>query len=51
MKIRFEVGVPKDETLLSEKEFFEKIDHSISQAEHGKTRTLSKDKQKEFLGL
>ena len=51
MKVRFEVASPKDETLLSEKEFFEKIDHSISQAENGKTRTLSKDKQKEFLGL
>lgn len=51
MKVRFEVASPKDETLLSEKEFFEKIDHSISQAENGKTSPLSKDKQKEFLGL
>jgi hypothetical protein len=51
MKVRFEVATSKDETLLSEKEFFAKIDESISQAEYGKTRTLSKDKQKEFLGL
>lgn len=51
MKVKFEVASSKDKTLLSEKEFFEKIDHSISQAECGKTRTLSKDKQKEFLGL
>ena len=37
--------------LLSEKEFFAKIDKSITQAEYGKTISLPKDKQKEFLGL
>ena len=51
MKVRFELSSTKDETLLSEKEFFDKIDKSISQAESGKTKTLLKDKQKEFLGL
>lgn len=51
MKVRFEIGNPKDDTLLSEKDFFDKIDRSISQAELGKTRTLSKQEQKEFLGL
>lgn len=51
MKVRFEIAVSKDETLLSEKEFFAKIDKSITQAENGNTKPLSKDKQKEFLGL
>ena len=40
-----------DETLLSEDEFYRKIDKSIKQAEAGKTKILSKDKQKELLGL
>ncbi len=51
MKIRFEVAKNEDETLLSEKEFYKKIDKSIIQAETGKRKILSKDKQKEFLGL
>jgi len=51
MKVRFEIATSKDETILSEKDFFAKIDESISQAENGKTKILSKDKQKEFLGL
>jgi uncharacterized protein YlxP (DUF503 family) len=51
MKVRFEIATSKDETILSEKDFFSKIDESISQAENGKTKILSKDKQKEFLGL
>ena len=51
MKVRFEIAVSKDETLLSEKEFFAKIDKSITQAENGNTKPLSKDKQKEYLGL
>ena len=51
MKIRFEVAKNEDGTLLSEKEFYKKIDKSIIQAETGKRKILSKDKQKEFLGL
>jgi hypothetical protein len=51
MKVRFEVASSKDETLLSEASFFEKIDKSIKQAEIGKTKTLPKNNQKEFLGL
>ncbi len=51
MKVRFEIAVSKDETLLSKKDFFAKIDKSITQAENGKMKPLSKDKQKEFLGL
>lgn len=51
MKVRFEIESSKDDTLLSEKEFFAKIDKSIEQAEKGNTKTLSKSKQREFLGL
>lgn len=51
MKIHFEVVKSKDETLLSEKEFYTKIDKSLSQAELGKTKVLSKEQQKTLLGL
>lgn len=51
MKVRFEISSSKDDRLLSEKDFFAKIDNSISQAENGDTKPLYKDKQKEFLGL
>ena len=50
LKVRFEMG-EKDETLLSEEDFYKKIDKSIEQAESGKTKNLSKDKQKEFFNL
>lgn len=50
MKVKFEV-VSNDEALLSKEDFFAKIDKSISQAEKGNTKTISKEKQKEFLGL
>lgn len=39
------------EHLISEKEFYTEIDKSIKQAESGKTKILSKEKQKEFLDL
>lgn len=51
MKVRFEVGNSDDETLLSEKEFYAKIDKSIEQAENGKRKRLSEEEQREFLGL
>jgi hypothetical protein len=51
MKVRFEVAKFKDDTLLNEKDFFEKIDKSISQAKLKKTKILSKNDQKAFLGL
>jgi len=51
MKVRFEIESSKNETLLSEKDFFAKLDKSITQAENGNTKTLSKEKQKAFLGL
>lgn len=51
LKVRFEIGEKEKNTLLSEDEFYMKIDKSIKQAESGKTRILPKDKQKEVLGL
>ena len=51
MKVRFEIASSTNETLMSEETFFAKIDKSINQVEKGKTKNLSKDKQKEFLGL
>lgn len=40
MKVQFEIATTKDETLLSEKDFFAKIDKSITQAENGNTKPL-----------
>lgn len=51
LKVRFEIGEINNNTLLSEDEFYTKIDKSIKQAETGKSKILSKDKQKELLGL
>lgn len=50
LKVRFEIG-EKDETLVSEEDFYKKIDKSIEQAESGKTTNIPKDKQKEFFNL
>jgi len=51
MKVKFEISTTKEDTLMSEKEFYAKIDKSILQAKEGKTKSLSKDQQKNFLGL
>ncbi|AYQ34021.1 MULTISPECIES: DUF2683 family protein [Runella] len=51
MKVRFEIGNDDPTTALSESEFIAKIDKSIQQAEAGKTKHISKDEQKKFLGL
>jgi hypothetical protein len=51
MKVRFEVAQFKDETLLNEKDFFVKIDKSIANFENGKSKILTKEQQKKFLGL
>jgi hypothetical protein len=51
LKIHFEIAKNENDLLLSETEFYAKIDKSLKQAESGKTKILSKDKQKEFLGL
>ncbi len=50
MKIRFDIA-KSDDTLMTEKEFYAKIDRSIQQAKEGKVKTLTKEKQKEILGL
>lgn len=50
MKVRFEIAKYNDETLLSENEFYAKIDRSIKQAQNGQTKVLSKEQQKELLG-
>ena len=51
MKVRFEVGHSTDKTLLTESEFYEKIDRSIAQAAGGDRKTISKGSQRELLGL
>ena len=51
MKVSFEVGKSDDRSLLAENEFVSKIDKSIKQAESGKTKQITKDQQKAFLGL
>ena len=51
MKVRFEVGNDDPTVTFSESEFIAKIDKSIQQAEAGKTKHISKDEQKKFLGL
>lgn len=50
LKVHFEIEDNND-TLFSSDEFYSKIDHSIQQAEDGKTQKLTKDEQKELLGL
>jgi hypothetical protein len=45
------VPVEEDETLLTEAEFYAKIDRSIKQAEEGKTTVLSLQEIKTLLGL
>lgn len=50
MKIRFETTQSKDETLLSEEEFYAKIDRAAKQAEDGNvTRIKDKEELKSFL--
>ena len=51
MKVKFEISTTKEDSFMSEKDFYAKIDKSILQAKEGKTKTLSKDQQKDFLGL
>ena len=51
MKVRFELAKIENDPLLCENQFYAKIDKSIKQSESGKLKTLSKDNQKEFLGL
>ncbi len=51
INVRFVIECSNDVTLLSEEDFFAKIDKSIDQAEKGNTKTLTMAKQKKFLGL
>lgn len=51
MKVRFEITKYDEETSLSESELIAKIDKSILQADSGKTKKLTIDQQKKFLGL
>lgn len=51
MKVRFEMGDFNDTSLLSKKEYFDKIDKSIAEAQNGERKSISKDAQKELLGL
>ncbi len=46
MKIHFKVK--DDESLMSEEEFYAKIDKSIKQSEEGKVHSLSPDLKKEI---
>jgi hypothetical protein len=51
LKIHFETTGEKNNSLLTAKEFYAKIDNSIKQAESGKTKIISKEDQKALLGL
>ena len=51
MKVRFEMGDFNDTSLLNKKKQFDKIDKSIAQAQNGELKSISKDAQKELLGL
>ena len=50
MKVRFDI-TQSDDSRMSEADFYAKIDHSIQQAEEGDVKALSKEDQKDFLGL
>lgn len=45
------VPIEEDDSLMTEEEFYAKIDRSIQQAKEGKTKTLKKEDLKKFLGL
>jgi hypothetical protein len=51
MKVRFDMVENDDLTLLSEDDFYAKIDKSIEQAKAGKINIISKNRQNELLGL
>ncbi len=51
MKISYATMQSGDEALMTEEEFYAKLDKSIHQAEEGKAKILPEEKQKEFLGL
>jgi glutaredoxin len=51
MNVQFKTRKITDNTLLTEDEFYAKIDKSVQQAENGESKLLSEERQKEFLGL
>lgn len=51
MGIAFEFESDESKTKFSEKDFYQKLDKSIKQSEEGLTRRISRDEQKELLGL
>ena len=51
MKIQFDIAPSNEQALFNEEAYFAKIDRSIAQIDSGKTKRLSKENQKEFLGL
>lgn len=50
-KIRFVIKNPKDNTQLSETDFIQKIEKSIQQSDLGMRKKLTKEQQKQLLGL
>jgi hypothetical protein len=51
MQVYFKLEKISDEALLTEEQFYKKIDRSVKQSEEGKVKRLPKEKQKELLGL
>lgn len=51
MDVQFKTRKITDNTLLTENEFYAKIDKSVQQAENGESKLLSEERQKGLLGL
>lgn len=50
MKVHFEVSRSDDDTLMSEAEFYAKIDYSIKQAEEGNVVEYTPEMRQHFFG-
>ncbi|MGC4128456.1 MAG: hypothetical protein QM564_02615 [Bergeyella sp.] len=50
MKIRFEVTEKEDDTLMTEEEFYAKIDRAIKDAEEGKVVEYTPEMRKKLFG-
>lgn len=51
MSIHFEIIKIEADTLLTEKDFYKKIDKSLKQSKVGNVKILLKNEQKDLLGL
>lgn len=51
MKVRYVFGNSENEGKMTKEDFLKKIDASIDQANFGNTVTISKEDQKQLLGL